>query len=236
MNRPYVICHMCTTIDGKILVDRWRKLPGGEAAGNLFESTAATFGIGAWLVGTTTMKEFAGRATKLPAAGGPVPAGDFIANAKAKSLAIGTDSRGVLRFQKSEVDGAHVVLLITELASPAYRTHLRKAGVSYLLCGTKEISLPRALAKLHQHFGLRKLMLQGGGGINGSMLKAGLVDEISQVIVPIVDGGGSEITGFFDPPGRPAPSAAASLRLIRQKALKGGAHWFRYRVEARRKA
>jgi riboflavin biosynthesis pyrimidine reductase len=41
MNRPHVICHMCTTIDGKILVDRWRRLPGGEAAGDLFESTAA---------------------------------------------------------------------------------------------------------------------------------------------------------------------------------------------------
>jgi len=54
------------------------------------------------------------------------------------------------------------------------------------------------------------------------------------VIVPIVDGGGPEITGFFDPPGKPAPSAAASLRLIRQKALNGGAHWFRYRVESRR--
>lgn len=141
--------------------------------------------------------------------------------------------RGVLRFQKSEVDGDHVVLLITEQAGPAYCAHLRKAGVSYLLCGKKEVRLPRALAKLQQHFGLRKLMLQGGGAINGSMLKAGLVDEISQVIVPIVDGGGREITGFFDPPGKPAPSAAASLRLIRQKALKGGAHWFRYRVEGK---
>lgn len=225
---------MCTTIDGKILADRWRKLPGGKAAGDLFESTAATFGIGAWMVGTTTMKEFAGRAMKLPAAARPVPAGDFIANAKAKSLAIGTDSKGVLRFQKSEVDGDHIVLLITDQAGPAYRAHLRNAGVSYLVCGSKDIGLPRALAKLHQHFGLRKLMLQGGGGINGSMLRAGLVDEISQVIVPIVDGGGKEITGCFDPPGKPAPSAAASLRLIRQKALKSGAHWLRYRVEARR--
>lgn len=219
---------MCTTIDGKILVDRWRKLPGGEAAGNLFETTAAEFGIGAWLVGTTTMKEFAGRPAKLPAGGGPVPAGDFVAEPRAKTLAIGIDARGVLRFQKSEVDGDHIVLLITERAGSAYRAHLRKAGVSYLVCGAREVSLSRALAKVHQHFGLRKLMLQGGGAINGSMLRAGLVDEISQVIVPIVDGGGREITGFFDPPGKPAPSAAASLRLIRQKVLKGGAHWFRY--------
>ena len=59
--RPYVICHMCTTIDGKILGDRWGKLPGCKDSATLFETTAASFGIGAWLVGTTTMKEFAGR-------------------------------------------------------------------------------------------------------------------------------------------------------------------------------
>ena|SRR6266540_1142452 len=64
--KPYVICHMCTTIDGRILNDRWGKLPGPKDVGTLFEITAASFGIGAWLVGTTTMKEFAGRNVKLP--------------------------------------------------------------------------------------------------------------------------------------------------------------------------
>jgi hypothetical protein len=64
--KPYVICHMCTTIDGKILGGRLGKLPGGKDSATLFESTAASFGIGVWLVGTTTMKEFAGRNVKLP--------------------------------------------------------------------------------------------------------------------------------------------------------------------------
>ena len=39
------------------------------------------------------------------------------------------------------------------------------------------------------------------------MLKAGLVDEISQVVVPIVDGGGPTITGIFDTPVKPTQSA-----------------------------
>ena len=51
--RPYVICHMCTTIDGKILSNRWGPLPGRTDSGRLFESTADSFGIGAWIVGTT---------------------------------------------------------------------------------------------------------------------------------------------------------------------------------------
>ena len=48
--KPYVICHMCTTIDGKILGDRWGKLPGCKDSATLFETTAASFGIGAWLL------------------------------------------------------------------------------------------------------------------------------------------------------------------------------------------
>ena len=111
--KPYVICHMCTTIDGKILVDRWGKLPGPKGGARLFETTAASFGIGAWLVGTTTMKEFAGRNVKLPRSKKPVVRRDYIANKNAKRLAIGVDGRGVLRFQDNEVDGDHVVLLVT---------------------------------------------------------------------------------------------------------------------------
>ena len=50
--RPYVICHMCTSLDGRIIGDRWGKLSGYKHESTLFETTAASFGIGAWLVGT----------------------------------------------------------------------------------------------------------------------------------------------------------------------------------------
>lgn len=76
--RPYVICHMCTTIDGKILGDRWGKLPGGQDGATLFETTADRFGVGAWIVGTTTMKEFAGRNVKLRPATQPVERGSRV--------------------------------------------------------------------------------------------------------------------------------------------------------------
>ena len=130
--KPYVICHMCTTIDGKILGDRWGRLPGHKDSATLFETTAASFGIGAWLVGTTTMDEFDEPKTKLPRARTRLARRDHIANPKAKRLAIGTDTKGVLRFKESEVDGDHVVLLVTDRVSDDYLSHLQKAGVSYL--------------------------------------------------------------------------------------------------------
>jgi riboflavin biosynthesis pyrimidine reductase len=51
-----------------------------------------------------------------------------------------------------------------------------------------EIDLPAMLDVLGGELGIRRLLLEGGGGINGSFLAAGLVDEISLIIVPAVDG------------------------------------------------
>ena len=225
--RPYVICHMCTTVDGKILGDRWGKLPGQKHESDLFETTAASFGIGAWLVGTTTMDEFDGRKVKLPRAKKTVARRDYIANPKAKTLAIGADAKGVLRFQENEVGGDHVVLLVTDRVSNDYLAHLQAAGVSYLFCGKKEIDLRAAVQKLGSAFHLRKLMLQGGGRFNGAMLQAGLVDEISHITVPVADGG-ADVSTMFD--GDASPKAASTLQLFSHKVLPGGAVWCQYKV------
>jgi 2,5-diamino-6-(ribosylamino)-4(3H)-pyrimidinone 5'-phosphate reductase len=231
--RPYIVCHMCTTIDGKILGDRWGKLPGYKNGSDLFETTAASFGIGAWIVGTTTMDEFDGPKRKLPRAKTTIPKRDYIANASAKHLAIGADAKGVLRFQENEVAGDHVVLLVTERVSNDYLAHLQSAGVSYLFCGRAEVDLHTALRKLGTAFKLRKLMLQGGGKFNGAMLRAGLVDEISHITVPVADGG-MGISSIFDIPGDAPPKAAATLRLVSRKQLPGGVTWCRYKVVGRR--
>jgi len=220
---------MCTTIDGKILVDRWGKLPGPKSGAKLFETTAASFGIGAWVVGTTTMDEFDGRKSKLPRAPKNLIRRDYIANKKSRRLAIGTDAKGILRFQKNEVEGDHVVLLVTDLVGNDYLAHLQSAGVSYLFCGKRQIDLTKALQKLGRAFNLRKLMLQGGGKFNGAMLHEGLVDEISHLTVPVVDGA-TGISSIFDIPGGAPPKAAATLRLLSHRVLAGGVIWARYRV------
>jgi 2,5-diamino-6-(ribosylamino)-4(3H)-pyrimidinone 5'-phosphate reductase len=231
--KPWVICHMCTTIDGRILTDRWPRLPGRRSAANLFETTADSFGVGVWLVGTTTMREFAGREVKLAAAGRRIERSDHVADRRARRFAIGVDAKGKLRFQKADVEGDHVVLLVSGRVSQAYLAHLQDAGVSWLFCGEDRVDLKVALDKLRRVLGIRKLMLEGGGTFNGAMLREGLVDEISQVVVPVVDGGRG-ITTLFDIPGDPPAKAAAALRLKSQKKLPGGVNWFRYRVAKRR--
>ena len=229
LRRPHVICHMCTTIDGKILANRWPKLRGPKSSIELYETTAASFGVPAWIVGTTTMREFSGRPTKSKKAKLPIPPGDHVADTQAQSFAIGIDEKAALRFQKSNVDGDHTIVCITSQASGDYRAHLQAAGVSYLICGSAKVDLRFALDKLYRIFGLRKLMLEGGGKFNGSMLHLGLIDEISQIVVPIIDGG-IGVSSFFDISGRTPAKAATMLQFKSHKQLPGGIHWLRYRV------
>jgi 2,5-diamino-6-(ribosylamino)-4(3H)-pyrimidinone 5'-phosphate reductase len=227
--RPYVICHMCTTIDGKILGQRWARLPAGRDSSSLFETTAASFAVPAWLVGTTTMREFAARDVRLPVAVSALGRSDYIAQPDAGRFAIGADAKGLLRFRHSAVGGDHVVVLISRQVSNDYLFHLRSAGVSYLFCGRTHIDLSVALRKIRRRLGLRALMLEGGGIFNGAMLRARLIDEISQVIVPIVDGGAG-VTALFEIPGKAPRAAAATLRLLSHRSLRGGIQWLRYRI------
>ncbi|HEY6912581.1 MAG TPA: dihydrofolate reductase family protein [Myxococcales bacterium] len=227
--KPYVICHMCTTVDGRILTGRWPRLPGRKGAASLFESTADSFGIGAWLVGTNTMREFASRRVKLKAAGRRIERSDHVADRRARRFAIGADAKGKLRFAKADVEGDHVVLLVSGKVSQAYLAHLREAGVSYLFCGDDRVDLKVALDKLRRVLGIRRLMLEGGGTFNGAMLRDGLVDGISQIVVPIADGGRG-IATVFDIPGEPPRKAAAALRLTSFRKLPGGAMWLRWQV------
>jgi riboflavin biosynthesis pyrimidine reductase len=227
--KPYVICHMCTSIDGRILSSRWTDLPATVRIGTLFETTAARFGIGAWVVGTTTMKEFADGNFKLKPAKQTVDRVDHLAAPKAKRFAIGADAKGVLRYKHHHVEGDHIVLLVSELVSNDYLSHLRSAGVSYLFCGRDHVNVGTALRKIRQTLGIRKLLLEGGGTFNGAVLKAGLIDEISQVIVPVVDGGAG-VPGICDIPGKTPKSAGATLRVLSHRKLPGGVNWFRYRV------
>ena len=230
--RPYVICHMIASIDGKILTRRWRELPASKAIGGLYDSTAAEYEVGAWLVGTTTMKEFCTTSTPLPAAKAAVPDGDFVADEEAETHAIGLDAYGVLRFKENEIGGDHTIVIITEKVGDAYRAHLRTLGISYLVCGRDKINLPMLMEKLRDKFKLKKVLLEGGGVLNGAMLQAGLVDEISQIIAPVVDGGGPDITGLYEAPaGKSARSSARALKLIAHQPLRGGAQWLRYRVQ-----
>lgn len=223
--KPHVICHMVSSVDGRIVADRW---PGMDSLTKAYEQTAAKLNGDAWIIGRVSMAFFAGKAKVPTKPRAKFPRTDFIAT-RADGYAIAIDPSGKLRWERSELDGEHFVSVLTEDVSDAYLGFLRDTGVSYVFGGKKSVNLARVLEKLNAHFGIETLLLEGGGKINGSFLEAGLVDELSLIVAPLADGtvGNASV---FD---AGAKGALRRLELQSVKKLPGGLAWLRYDFKER---
>jgi riboflavin biosynthesis pyrimidine reductase len=214
---------MVPSVDGRIVTDTWR-LP--RALHEEYESTASSFDADAWIIGRVSMEPYAGNAV-LPARTGRtrIPRTDFVARSDAPSYAIAIDPGGKLRWESASVDEDHAVAVLTEQVPDRYLAFLRERGVSYLFGGKSRIDLPTVLGKLRARFGIRKLLLEGGGKINGSFLAAGVIDELSLLIAPVADGGVGTPTLFDAREGR---GPTRHLKLLSVERRRGDLLWVRY--------
>ncbi|MDY7229586.1 RibD family protein [Hyalangium rubrum] len=224
--RPYVICHMVPSVDGRIDVTRWKLPPSALAE---YERTAQTFDADAWMIGRISMEPYAGKARvptrKTP---GPISRTDFIARSDAESYAIALDPSGKLTWKSNSIDEEHVITVLTEQVSDDYLAFLQSKGVSYLFGGKTELNLKRVLEKLRKEFGIKKLLLEGGGKINGSFLAAGLIDELSVLVAPIADGS-IGTPSLFD--AREGKGPTRHLKLISFEKRTGDLLWLRYKLK-----
>jgi 2,5-diamino-6-(ribosylamino)-4(3H)-pyrimidinone 5'-phosphate reductase len=230
MTRPRVICHMLASLDGRIVTDGWPLSADGRKQ---YEAVHASYAPDGWLCGRVTMQlHFASGVrdeTEVARLYSGAPRDDFVAPGKHTSYAFVVDPRGKLRWESSEIDGDHVVAICNERVSDDYLAALRKQGVSYILAGLSDIDLPLALDRIGERFGVRTLMLEGGGGINGSMLRARLVDEVSVLVAPVVDGRVGT-AALFDVEGASMSPRRLALESVEQRA--DDVLWLRYRVQS----
>ncbi len=82
-----------------------------------------------------------------------------------------------------------IILLTTERISATARERLRAAGAEIKICGRREIDFSAALSWLGARWGVKGLLCEGGGELNGALLRAGLVDEIYVTLCPVIFGG-----------------------------------------------
>src|SRR5689334_463901 len=216
---------MASSIEGKIDGSALRKvMRAGE-----YEALHKTFGGDAWICGRTTMRQhFAEKEpfqskTKTPA--GPQP--PYVAW-RADSYAISVDTDGKLRWSSNDLDGDHLICVLSERAPSDYLDMLRQKEISYVVSGASSIDLSQAVNHLGEHFGIRKLLLEGGGHINGGFLQAGLIDEVSLLLLPGIDGR-HNIAAVFDGVSN-ENHAAVPLKLKSVEQREGGALWIRYEV------
>src|SRR5262245_4705721 len=184
--KPHVTGHMVASVDGRILSSRMR--PKGANTAGLFERLHDQLGGDAWLVGRVTGQEFAKRDAYPTHATQSFPREPWIAKRDAAAYGVVLDAHGKIAWGRSDIGGDPIVVVLTEQVPDAHLAGLRSEGVSYLFAGRQEIDLAQALEALNRELGVERLLLEGGGGANGAFLRAGLVDALSLVILPAVDG------------------------------------------------
>src|SRR6266404_4100232 len=150
--KPYVICHMNASVDGRILGSRWR--PAENRMAGLFERLHDELGGGSWLIGRVTGSEYA-RADSYPDhTGQTYPREPWFVRRDAAAYGIALDARGKIAWGRSDIGGDPIVVVLTERVSDAHLAGLRQDGVSYIFAGEQELDLGLALEILNRELGL----------------------------------------------------------------------------------
>ena len=195
--RPYIICHMLTSIDGKVtgkfledkkiehLIDEYYKIHSDFNA-NGFACGKTTFLEGFIKDNNLDLSKFKDEKINKNE--------DFIYEkiSECKFFAVCFDRKGSLNWKKNvledelpQYNNSHIIQVMTENVNEEYLAYLRSIGLSYIICGKDDIDLDLCLEKLRLKFGIKVLLLEGGSLINGTFMKAGVIDEISLVQVPM---------------------------------------------------
>jgi len=193
MIRPYIVCHMVASIDGRIDCSMVDKISGDEYYETLEKLDCPTL-----LEGRVTMEHYNAR-KELFIANDPTPFGKTTVYKAVESdeYIVAVDTHGRLRWPASEIDGVPLICIVSEQVSQEYLEMLRNEEISYICVGHNAIDLTSAMKILRMEFGVERMAVLGGGHINGGFLGAGLIDEVSLLLAPGIDGRKGQ-TALFD--------------------------------------
>jgi len=204
--RPYVILNAAMTLDGKIATATGSSNISGKKDLERVheirkECDAIMVGIGTVMADDPrlTVHKIDARPEDNPVrvvvdSRCRTPADARITNGDAKTIIAGANEYKE-EFMKSET----------------YET-LKKRGVKFFFSGDRRVDLKALMNYLHEE-GIDKLMLEGGATLNFSMIRLGLIDEISICVAPMVVGGADAKT-FFDGDGFNTMDESVKLELI----------------------
>lgn len=237
MVRPRITLHIFSSLEGRI-TGPFDQAPVSQKAAQLFDRLGfgddpdVGFNFDGWIYGkNTSIDGFNNHQQPDLRADAQVPDGDFVINRGQKRYYIALDRHGVIGWQKKTAQyggqEAYVLEILTDQVGPAYRDFLRRKRIPYLIAGHEQIDLNLMLSKLVKDYGLKNIMLGGGGLVNWSFLNAGLVDEISIVMAPAVDGA-TDSARLFNA-GFAGHAHAISFVPIKIKTYPDGTLWLRYR-------
>jgi 2,5-diamino-6-(ribosylamino)-4(3H)-pyrimidinone 5'-phosphate reductase len=213
---PHVVLHVEASLDGRI---DWIRPDIGR-----FYALAARFQEEAILTGADTLLEGSGLPeiddVESPAEeeiGGDGP------------LLVVVDSRGrldVWHWLRRQQYWRDALAVVSEATPAAARQRLSAKGVDTISTTGKRVDLRAALEQLSERFGVRTVRVDSGGALSGALLRAGLLDEVSVLVDPVLVGGVTPRT-FVRGPDPASFADVAQLRLAHLEALDDGTVWLR---------
>ncbi len=216
--RPYVVLNMVATVDARATVSGRTAPISSVADRQVFHGLRAR--VDAVMVGAGTVRtERYGRLVRDPArreqrhAAGLDP--DPLAIVVSGSLNLPPDVPLLQDPQQRVVIVTASDDVIEECA----------AEVRYLR--SSPVDLAGALARLHAEHGVRSILCEGGPHLNGSLLDAGLIDELFLTTSPVLAGGAGPLT-ILEGAARAEPVALELVWLL----TAGSELFARYAVRA----
>ena len=193
MERPYIICHMVTSIDGKV-TGNFLYQDRCQRATEIYYEINRRLKSNGFICGRVTMEgSFTGGWYPELSNYEEMPKIDYIPKELPGFYAIAFDTHGKLGWKTAKIededpgyDKAQIVEVLSEQVDGRYLGYLQKMGIPYIFAGKNDINVGSALKKLKNLIGTEMLLLEGGSIINGAFLKAGAVDELSLVVSPTI--------------------------------------------------
>jgi 2,5-diamino-6-(ribosylamino)-4(3H)-pyrimidinone 5'-phosphate reductase len=221
MTKPKIILFNGLSLDGRM------DFSSGTVDMGLYYGLAARWNADAMLSGSNTML-----ATPAPE-GTPEldvyhPPTEF--HPMATPLLVIVDSRGRLRhwnYFRSQPYWRKIVVLCSQATPSEYRDNLDQHEIESIVTGNGHVDLAAALETLNSRFGVQTVRVDSGGLLNGALLRAGLVDEVSVLIDPCVVGGTSP-RSMFVTPDLSSPEGVTRLRLIHMERVADNIVWLKY--------
>lgn len=202
MTRPYIICHMVTSIDGKVTGDFLFKDECAEATNIYYRINRERMADG-FICGRVTMEgSFTnGFYPDLSLYKSVDKRNDFIVDKLSGFYAIAFDTHGKLGWRSNKIidpdgdpgyDGAQIIEVLSEDVDGRYLGYLETMKIPYIFAGKVAIDVELALSKLKNIICCETLLLEGGSIINGAFERIGVVDELSLVVAPMIAGKNSK--------------------------------------------
>lgn len=226
MKKPYIVCHMMTSLDGRIDCAMTSTLPGVDD----YYTTLEALDLPTTLSGRVTAELEMALPGKFQAEDAtPYGKEGFFKQGSAAGYEVVVDTHGTLLWPDDEENGDDKpYLIMTSTAVPkAYLDYLDSRHISWIACGDTRIDLARGVEILATEFGVERLGIVGGSKINTAFLQAGLLDEISILVGAGIDGRGG-MPAVFDGFAMDRPTTPLHLTAVQQ--FPSNAVWLRYKV------